>query len=350
MFLKYFKWTLIFAVIVYGALFYATGSWQYLYSAMILSVVEIAVSFDNAVVNASKLHRMSLFWKKMFLTVGLLIAVGVMRFYLPLEIVAIVGKISLSDAYGLALNDHEEFARILVTAKDSVNGFGGAFLMMVALKYFIDGDKDVHWIPFLEKPFAYLHKLSEMGKLEAIHAMITLGVAFALYTHGWSLDFFLAAVIGVLIFILIDTIKAFFELFDEKMESGEAKGISKWLAGGLGTFLYLEVLDASFSFDGVIAAFAISTNVFVVAAGLAVGALCVRSMTIMLDETGTIGKFRYLENGAYLAILALSIFMFAGPKAHAPEWIIAGTSLLLIAGSWLHSHVLNVREAKQAHA
>ena len=88
-------------------------------------------------------------------------------------------------------------------------------------------------------------------------------------------------------------------------------------AGGLGAFLYLEVLDASFSFDGVIGAFALTQNLFLIAIGLGIGAMYVRSMTIMLVERKTLAQFRYLEHGAFYSILALSVIMYRpDPRPH----------------------------------
>ena len=94
-----------------------------------------------------------------------------------------------------------------------------------------------------------------------------------------------------------------------------------WCArGGLGAFLYLEVLDASFSFDGVIGAFALTNNILLIAIGLGVGAMYVRSMTIMLVERGTLAQFRYLEHGAFYSIFALSIVMFLQSLMLAAVW------------------------------
>jgi hypothetical protein len=92
---------------------------------------------------------------------------------------------------------------------------------------------------------------------------------------------------------------------------------------GAAAFLYLEVLDASFSFDGVIGAFALSNNIFIIAIGLGVGAMFVRSMTIMLVDKGTLSEYRYLEHGAFWAIIALAVIMLtsANPNWHFPETI-----------------------------
>ena len=88
-----------------------------------------------------------------------------------------------------------------------------------------------------------------------------------------------------------------------------------------GISIYLEVLDASFSFDGVIGAFALTHNLFIIAIGLGIGAMYVRSMTIMLVERGTLAEYRFLEHGAFYAIIALSVIMFVQPLMHIPEVI-----------------------------
>ena len=92
------------------------------------------------------------------------------------------------------------------------------------------------------------------------------------------------------------------------------------MKSGLGGFLYLEVLDASFSFDGVIGAFALSNNM-IIALGLSVGAMFVRSMTIHLVRTGTLAQYRYLEHGAFWAIIVLGVIMLLSARYHIPETI-----------------------------
>src|SRR5690606_28965997 len=96
---------------------------------------------------------------------------------------------------------------------------------------------------------------------------------------------------------------------------------------------YLEVLDASFSFDGVIGAFALTSNLFVIAIGLGVGAMYVRSMTIMLVEKGTLAQYRFLEHGAFYAILILSVIMYVQTIYHIPEVItgLGGAALIGVA-------------------
>jgi hypothetical protein len=85
------------------------------------------------------------------------------------------------------------------------------------------------------------------------------------------------------------------------------------------SFLYLEVLDASFSFDGVIGAFALTNNLFIIAIGLGIGAMFVRSLTVMLVEKGTLASYRYLEHGAFYAIGALALLMLVGTAVEVPD-------------------------------
>lgn len=339
--LKYFRGTLIFAVLVYAALYFYTGDLNLLFSAMVLSVLEVSVSFDNAVMNAAKLKEMSRFWKQMFLWIGMLVAVGFMRFYLPLEIVAQLGDLSLGGAYDLAIQNPHQFGEILRSSHDIVAGAGGAFLLMVALHYFLDHEKDVHWLKPVEIPLNLLGKFAALGRLEQAAGLLVLGLTWTLYQVNGSLNFFLASVGGVLLYIAVDFLKSCLSVFDEWLKTTRFS----LLAGGFGTFVYLEVLDASFSFDGVVAAFAISSNIWVVTAGLAVGALAVRSMTIAMDEKGTLDAYRYLENGAMVAILSLAVCMFIGVSHHLPEWLIAGISVVSIVGSVLSSIRHNRREA-----
>jgi hypothetical protein len=107
--------------------------------------------------------------------------------------------------------------------------------------------------------------------------------------------------------------------------------------GGLGAFIYLEVLDASFSFDGVIGAFALTTNLFVIAIGLGIGAFYVRSLTIMLVERKTLGQYRYLEHGAFYAIMVLAVIMYVQTLVHIPEVITGLIGAVLIGLSLLSS-------------
>jgi hypothetical protein len=147
-------------------------------------------------------------------------------------------------------------------------------------------------------------------------------------------SFFLASVAGVALFSVVDILKQWLE----GTSSPEiANTTSSMMKAGLGTFLFLEVLDSSFSFDGVIAAFAISTNILVVASGLGIGAIFVRSATIMLDDTEALTIYKYLEHAAFWAIGWLALCILVGVFYHIPDWIIGGVGLSIIIAGVIHS-------------
>ncbi|MCC7404254.1 MAG: DUF475 domain-containing protein [Bdellovibrionales bacterium] len=281
---------------------------------LLLAVLEISLSFDNAVVNATVLKRMTPEWQHRFITWGILIAVFGMRIVFPLVIVSVMADISPWAALVLAASQPDQYAETMLKSHLVLSGFGGAFLLMVALKYFFDANKDVHWIRAIELPLVYF------GKIEAIE------MGFCLATlYGLSLSlpleqahaFMVAGIFGLITFLLTDGLS-------ELLEAPEDAKVSAARAS-FGMFLYLEVLDASFSFDGVIGAFALTHNLFIIAIGLGVGAMFVRSMTIMLVDRGTLTEFRYLEHGAFYAIGALAVLMLLGSQYHIPE---AATGLI----------------------
>jgi hypothetical protein len=138
----------------------------------------------------------------------------------------------------------------------------------------------------------------------------------------------LSGVCGILLFLAVDSIDAFFEVEDKE---GGAAGIAK--RSGIAAFLYLEVLDASFSFDGVIGAFAITRDVVVIMLGLAIGAMFVRSLTVYFVHKGTLDQFVFLEHGAHYAIGALALIMLLGIVYHVPEVVTGLIGVVFIAAS-----------------
>lgn len=301
-----------------GVGYYYTGTWTgTLSSALtcaILSVLEVSLSFDNAVVNATVLRKMTHVWKRRFLTWGMLIAVFGMRLIFPLAIVGIVARVNPWDALRLAATHPDEYARIMQSVHIPVAAFGGSFLLMVALRYFFDTQKDVHWIASLERP------LVKLGRLEAVELAIAM---LAIYLISRSVpdaelvSFLVSGLMGLVTFIFVDGIGAVLE--SGELRAGSASGVTDAHKASAGLFLYLEVLDASFSFDGVVGAFAITNNLFVITIGLGIGAMFVRSLTIMLVEKGTLSHYRYLEHGAFYAIAALAAIMFLNTSIHISE-------------------------------
>jgi hypothetical protein len=340
--LIYFRWA--FAVTGVGLAAAFLLGWSYSHSlsgalsffmiGVVLAVLEISLSFDNAIVNANKLKDMTPKWQRRFLTWGILIAVFGMRIVFPLLIVVVAAHIGPIQAIRLAAFHPDTYARIIGEAHLPIAAFGGTFLMMVALTYFIDEGKEVDWIRTLE---CQLRRCASVRGLEiALVLAVIMVFTFLLPTHRVG-EFLFAAVAGLMTFLGV-------EVLGHVLDAHEAaRDIAA--KGGLGAFLYLEVLDASFSFDGVIGAFALTQNLFLIALGLGIGAMYVRSMTIMLVERRTLAQFRYLEHGAFYSILVLSVIMFAQTLWHIPEMVTGFLGAGFIGVSLMSSIRYNRRES-----
>ncbi|CDG85119.1 DUF475 domain-containing protein [Janthinobacterium agaricidamnosum] len=279
--------------------------------AIILGVMEVSLSFDNAVVNASVLKTWDKFWQSLFLGVGIIIAVFGMRLLFPLVIVAQAADLGLLEVWNLALNDPNAYSTHLTNHHAEVAAFGGIFLLLVFLNFLLDAEKQTHWLGRIEE------KLGALGKVSSISVMIALGTLMAslsMIEEGQKLVVLTAGLWGVLTYVGVDVISGLLENGEQGSNVGDLVK-----RGGIGGFLYLEVLDASFSFDGVIGAFAITKDVVIIMLGLAIGAMFVRSMTVFLVRKGTLDEFVYLEHGAHYAIGILALIMLASMKYHVPE-------------------------------
>ncbi|MGE5952047.1 MAG: DUF475 domain-containing protein [Qipengyuania vulgaris] len=317
-----------------------TATLGILWIVVVLSILEVSLSFDNAVVNATVLRDMDPVWQQRFLTIGILIAVFGMRIIFPIAIVSIAAGVGPTEAVSLSLNNPERYEQIVSDAHVSIAGFGGAFLAMVGLTFFFEEDKDVHWIAALEKT---INKFSNVPAVEiGLVLALVYGVSTVLPPED-SITFLTAAILGLITFIAVHAIAAIIEAREARK-----KAAGEIVKSGLGGFLYLEVLDASFSFDGVIGAFALSNNMVIIALGLSVGAMFVRSMTIHLVKTGTLAQYRYLEHGAFWAIIVLGIIMLLSARWHIPETITGLLGAVLIGLSFWWSVRHNRRHPEDA--
>ena len=290
--------------------------------AFFLAILEISLSFDNAVINAKVLSRMSELWRQRFLTWGMLISVLGARLLLPMLIVALAAHMSpLFIAY-LVLADPVGYAHLVSSIEPTVYSFGAAFLMMVSLKYFFNETKEVHWISGVER------RLVAWGRVNAVEVLVTLAVllGMTLVLPGEALTILSAGVVGIILFILMEGVV--------EMLGASASALAR---GGVGLFLYINLLDAAFSLDGVIGAFALTSQVLIIVAGLGIGAYFVRSLTILLVRKRTLATLVYLEHGAYWAIFALSLCMFIGLARPVPDAIVALVSILFIGSAYLSS-------------
>ncbi|MFW2350705.1 DUF475 domain-containing protein [Qipengyuania sp.] len=319
-----------------------TGTLSLLWIVVVLSVLEISLSFDNAVVNASVLKDMDEVWQRRFLTWGIAFAVFGMRVVFPLAIVAIAAGLGPMETVRLSINEPAEYERIVSSAHVGIAGFGGAFLAMVGLKFFFDLDKDIHWIRSIEE---WLSKFAALPAAEIALLLLALWGISTLLEPEEALTFLVAGILGLVTFIAVEGVNA---ILERKEEAAHLHGAV--VRSGLGGFLYLNVLDASFSFDGVIGAFALSNNMIVIALGLSIGAMFVRSMTIHLVRKGTLAAYRFLEHGAFWAIIVLGGIMLVSAKYAIPETVTGLIGAVLIGLSFWWSVRYNRRHPEAATA
>jgi len=295
-------------------------------TCFLLGLLELSISFDNAVVNATVLKNMSSVWRHRFMTWGMLIAVFGMRFVFPLAIVSVAVRMNPWEALKLAATSPKEYAEIMLSVHHEVAAFGGVFLLLVSLKYFFDGEKKIHWLGKIER------FLVKMGRLEAAEMgfaiFILLGISYFVEPHE-TLPFLKSGLLGILVFLLVEAISVFL-----KAPQATVQTIHK---ASVGMFIYLEVLDASFSFDGVVGAFALTNNLFIICIGLGIGAMFVRSLTIMMVEKSTLEQFRFLEHGAFYAVGCLAVIMFLNTIFNIPEIVTGLLGALIIAMSLISS-------------
>ncbi len=291
---------------------------------VILAVLEVSLSFDNAVVNATVLKRMSRWWQNLFLTVGVLLAVFGMRLVFPLLIVAVSAGLSPAQALDLALNEPEVYAAEMTAAHPAIAAFGGVFLGMLFLDFVLE-EREHRWLVAIEKP------LAKLGGVESLSVVVML-CALMLTTLTVPAEEVATVMIsgsaGLVTYLLVNGLAAFFEDAADPADAtlagiaGPARSAAGLAVTGRAAFflfMYLQVLDASFSFDGVIGAFAITSNIFIVAAGLGIGAVYIRSLTVYLVRRGTLAQYVYLEHGAHYAIGALALLLLVTISREVPE-------------------------------
>lgn len=327
--MKHFRLSIIITVICLAIAFY-WGGLTGIFIALVLGVLEVSLSFDNAVVNASVLKRMDERWQFYFLTWGILIAVFGMRLLFPIMIVSAATGIDFVGVTEMALQDPTTYAHHLEASHVQIAAFGGMFLLMVFFGFIFDEGKELHWLGRIEE------KLASFGKLESIELILALGLL--LIIQNWlaneiRLEAMVAGISGIMLFVVVDSLSAIFE--DEEEGEQFTSAVKKT---GIMSFLYLEVLDASFSFDGVIGAFAITKDVIIIMLGLAIGAMFVRSLTVYLVRQGTLDEYVFLEHGAHYAIGVLAGIMLMSMSRHIPE-VFTGLAGAILIGLSLYSSI-----------
>jgi hypothetical protein len=313
--MKYFYTSFFIALLGLIGAFYV-GGFSAVYLAAILAILEISLSFDNAVVNAKILKDMDKIWQQRFLTWGMIIAVFGMRFLFPILIVSIAANINVIETTKLAFFEPHKYHEILVSIEKLIYAFGGAFLWMVFSDFLFE-EKEVRWLRPIEKT---AEKFAKVNNISLIVAMI-IGIIVVYDAMDYKIA--IAYFLGILSYSLLNGVNDLFS----------SDGVKNGLAG----LLYLEVLDASFSFDGVIGAFAITGNLIIIMIGLGIGAMFVRSLTIWMVEKGVLNEYKYLEHGAHYAIGVLAVIMLLKIFMHIGEELTGTLGLALLIIAFLHS-------------
>lgn len=346
--LKYFLGSyLVTAVGLIGAFLWGNhvhpgSGWQCVFIALVLGILEVSLSFDNAVVNAMKLEKMSEVWRHRFITWGIAIAVFGMRFLFPILVVAIFAKLSMLNVLKIAISDSEQYAHYLHQTHAPIVTFGGMFLIMLFLTYFFNHKKVVHWIKFIELPLSHL---DHMKGIEIVIALSMLIVTQNYIPVEQKVPVILSGLSGIITYLLIEGFAHFLEKQEELREA--ASSVGKPIAcAGLISFIYLELIDASFSLDGVLGAFALSKDIIIITIGLSIGAMFVRSLTILLVEKKTLAQFLYLEHGAHWAIGALACLMLVSTVREVPEVVTGLIGLAFIVAAFVSSVLHNRRKAR----
>ena len=332
--LKYFYGSVFVTIVgvLLGVFLYPDNLVAITYSILILAALEISLSFDNAIINAKILGQMPLVWQKIFIYIGLPIAVFGMRLVFPILLVSVSSGIDFSDVVTLALHSPEQYQTILEHAMPYICSFGGSFLLMVFLKFFLTSNDNHHWLPHLENNML-VRKIRNYKGASILSAAIV-GL-IAIYSADAKIqdNLAIAFVFGIITHESIGLLNSFFD--SSNISTGAVA------RNGLMGFIYLEIIDASFSFDGVVGAFAISTNIIIIMIGLGIGAMFVRSLTIMFVEKKTLSKYIYLEHGAHYAIGFLASILLLKIFVHIPEWFSGSIGILILAISFVHSVMNN---------
>ena len=350
--LSYFKGSYIFAFFGFLIAYFWTHKMHpglelsALFIVLVLSVLEVSLSFDNAVINATKLEKMSKIWQKRFLTWGIWVAVFGMRFLFPILIVAIFSNLDILSVVNLAFNEPDKYSNYLHQSHPMIITFGASFLVMLFFTYFLNHQKQVHWISFLEKPF------SKLGHIKGLNVVLTLSLLMifqAFVNPSIRYSVFISGIWGIIVYLLIEGISSALEnnANEKAKENCDCSPKFNMTNHCFINFLYLELIDASFSLDGVLGAFALSKDILIITIGLSIGAMFVRSLTVMLTEKKTLKEYIYLEHGAHYAIGALAIIMFISSFREVSEVITGFLGLFFIICAFFTSVIKSNRDKKQ---
>jgi hypothetical protein len=328
LFLRHFWFDLILTFLAVTAILIGKGA-RAAGIVIIVLIIEIAFSFDNAVINAKILARLSRVWQTLFLTLGILIAVVGMRLVFPILLVALTANLHWTEVISIALNDPQTYANHIEAAHPALSAFGGGFLLMLSLCFFFNRNKTLHWLSFER----HMKKIGHWA-VPPVIAFALMGILAVLPMNHHGLETIKLGSIGIGVYLAIQLL---LWIVGKVVHINAAKATKLTGLAALTSFFYLEILDASFSFDGVLGAFAITSDVILIAVGLGVGAFWVRSMTIFMVRHKTLDQFVFLEHGAHYAVAFLALTMLLGLLVSIPDYLTGIGTILIIGISFIDS-------------
>jgi len=293
-----------------------------------LCVFEIISSVDNAIINAHVLKTMPEKFRKIFLFWGIIFAVFAVRGLLPFLIVWLSNpSLSIIEVFSSAFSTSSSgmVADSLEASKPLLLLGGGAYLFLVFLAWlFLEEKKYALWVEgFIHKQGVWFYAIASIFTTAIVYFAVQVNPILAL-----------AATIGVSAFFITDGFKKNAEEKEKELLSGNMSAWSK--------ILYLEVLDASFSIDGVIGAFAFTMSIPLIIIGNGLGAIIVRQLTI--KGIDSISKYAYLKNGAMYSIGLLGTIMTLEAFGYEFPFWIAPVSTLALLGLFMF---FSIKELKK---
>lgn len=280
-----------------------------------LAVFEVILSVDNAVINAHVLHTMSEKAKRWFLIWGMFIAVFLVRGLLPWFIIFVSNpSLGLQGSFVATLSEDPSVVEQIEQTKPVLLMFAGVFLMFLSLYWLFLEKKNfaMPWEEFIYKNGIWFYT--------AVAILLTVLTWFAIQINDMMA---FGGVVGSTAFFITHGFKQNAELKEKELLHKDSH-LSDW-----SKILYLEVIDATFSIDGVLGAFAFTFSIPLIIIGSGLGAIAVRQLTISNIER--VQKYKYLKNGAMYSVFFLGCIMLLNAFGyHIPEWISGVTTFVLI--------------------
>jgi hypothetical protein len=257
-----------------------------------LGLFEVISSVDNAVINADVLGTMAPKWRRWFLVYGIIFAVVIVRGLLPLAIIYLsTPGITIGEAFTATLSSSSVAKESIERQAPTLLAGGGIFLVFLFL----------HWLFMEKKKYAFfleshIHKNYSFW-FYALASVILLFVVWATMKINPAMA--LGTVTGSTAFFIMSGFKSNAEEMENKLKGSNMADFSK--------VLYLELIDTTFSIDGVLGAFAFTLSVPLILIGNGIGAFVVRYFTI--HGVKTVKKYAYLKNGAMYSVGFLGVIM-----------------------------------------